>query len=160
MTTAHDITDKSNASDAALTHALAERFVAAYENRDGLLPASLEAMYTEDVCFEDPAHAIQGRTEFLRYFNQLIADLGDCRFKFHRVICQDNDIFLAWTLFFTHRNLAGGEVIRVEGATLAKTRGGRIYFHRDYFDLGAMLYEHVPLLGPVVSHFKRKLGKR
>ncbi len=34
----------------------------------------------------------------------------------------------------------------------------KVYRHRDYFDAGAMLYEHLPVLGRVVSWLKRRVG--
>jgi hypothetical protein len=37
-------------------------------------------------------------------------------------------------------------------------KAGKVRYHRDYFDLGAMLYEHLPLLGSLVKTIKRRLG--
>ena len=34
----------------------------------------------------------------------------------------------------------------------------KVYRHRDYFDAGALLYEHVPLLGRVIRWLKRRMG--
>ena len=34
----------------------------------------------------------------------------------------------------------------------------RVYRHRDYFDAGALLYEHLPLLGSVIAWLKRRLA--
>jgi len=34
----------------------------------------------------------------------------------------------------------------------------KVYRHRDYFDAGAMLYEHLPVVGRVVSWLKRRIG--
>ena len=49
--------------------------------------------------------------------------------------------------------------VRVEGATrLQFDAWGKVCLHRDYFDLGAMLYEQLPLLGPVVRVIKGRLG--
>ncbi|PYY71356.1 transcriptional regulator [Pseudomonas jessenii] len=30
------------------------------------------------------------------------------------------------------------------------------YHHRDHLDAGALLYEHLPMLGPVVARLKRR----
>lgn len=47
----------------------------------------------------------------------------------------------------------------VEGATrLEFDETGKVCLHRDYFDLGAMLYEQLPLLGAVVRTIKGRLG--
>jgi hypothetical protein len=40
-----------------------------------------------------------------------------------------------------------------------RTRNGKIYYHRDYFDMGAMLYEHLPLLGRIIQRLKHRLGQ-
>jgi len=54
-------------------------------------------------------------------------------------------------------NPIAGETIRIEGASYLKTRNGKIYYHRDYFDMGAMLYEHLPVMGRVIHHLKERL---
>ena len=44
-------------------------------------------------------------------------------------------------------------------ASYLKTRNGKIYYHRDYFDMGAMVYEQLPLLGRIVRKIKQRLGQ-
>ncbi len=34
-----------------------------------------------------------------------------------------------------------------------------IIYHKDYYDLGEMVYEHVPILGFVIKKIKGKLAK-
>jgi ketosteroid isomerase-like protein len=119
----------------------------------------LETLYTEDVHFEDPAHALQGRKPLMDYFASLFRNLESCSFKFHQTLMSDTDIFMSWTMFIEHPKLRNGATIRVEGGSLLKTRNGKIYYHRDYFDMGAMIYEHLPLLGRVVKKVKQRLGQ-
>jgi hypothetical protein len=33
-----------------------------------------------------------------------------------------------------------------------------VYLHRDYFDAGALLYEHLPVLGTLIGWLKRRLA--
>ena len=47
-----------------------------------------------------------------------------------------------------------GNLIHVDGITLLKIRDDKIYFHQDYYDMGQMVYEHVPLLKWVVNKIK------
>ncbi|MGB0230941.1 MAG: nuclear transport factor 2 family protein, partial [Pseudohongiellaceae bacterium] len=82
-----------------------------------------------------------------------------CAFRFHSTIVNDTDVFMTWTMFLNHPKLSGGETVRVEGASYLRTRNGKVYYHRDYFDLGAMLYENVPLLGRVIRKLKSRLGQ-
>ena len=68
-------------------------------------------------------------------------------------------LWLGWTMTFSHPRLRGGAPVTVEGATrLAFDEEGKVCLHRDYFDLGAMLYEQLPLLGAVVRTLKGRLG--
>ena len=159
MTTAPVLT---NAGDLTSAEYLADRVKEAYVALDGSNSrdlSTLESLYSTDVCFEDPAHAIQGRSALMRYFETLFRGLGSCRFRFHRTVVDGTDLFLSWTMSFTHPRLNGGKTIRVEGASYLRTRNGQIYYHRDYFDLGAMLYENLPVLGRFIRRIKAGLGQ-
>ena len=137
----------------------ADRVQSAYQSLGTIELAALETLYTEDVHFEDPAHALQGRKALLDYFASLFKNLDSCSFKFHQTLICDADIFMSWTMFISHPKLRNGETIRVEGGSFLKTRYGRIFYHRDYFDLGAMLYENLPALGVIVRKIKQGLGQ-
>ena len=146
----------SNLSSAEYT---ADRVRAAYKvlGTDDL--GALESLYTEDVHFEDPAHALQGRNALMAYFKSMFKNLESCSFKFHQTIESDTDIFMSWTMFISHPKLRKGATIRVEGGSHLKTRHGKIFYHRDYFDMGAMLYENLPFFGFVVRKIKERLGQ-
>jgi len=140
-------------------HTLAQNVVATFENLDPTNIATLRQIYTEDVCFEDPAHGIQGLETLVSCFEALYQNLDSCQFKFHKKVASSEDIFLSWTLLFRHKKIRQGEVIRVEGASYLKTRDGKVFYHRDYFDLGAMVYENVPLLGGLIRLIRGRLGQ-
>lgn len=152
-------TKLTSASELSSAEYIANRVKAAYKSLGSDDLAELETLYTEDVHFEDPAHALQGRKPLMDYFASLFSNLESCSFKFHQTLIGDTDIFMSWTMFIEHPKLRNGETIRVEGSSLLKTRNGRIYYHRDYFDMGAMLYEHLPVLGLVVRKIKQRLGQ-
>lgn len=146
----------SNVSSAEYT---ADRVKSAYYSLGTADLEALETLYTEDVHFEDPAHALQGRKALMGYFASMFKNLDSCSFKFHQTIINETDIFLSWTMFISHPKLRKGETIRVEGGSFLKTRHGRVFYHRDYFDLGAMLYEQLPVLGTIISKIKQRLGQ-
>ena len=148
-----------SASEVSSAQYVADRVRLAYESLGTDDLHLLETLYTEDVHFEDPAHALQGRKTVMNYFSSLFSNLKSCSFKFHQTLISDTDIFISWTMFISHSKLRNGETIRVEGGSLLKTRNGKIFYHRDYFDLGAMLYEHLPVLGLLVSKIKQRLGQ-
>ena len=138
---------------------LAGRVKEAYQSLGSDNLSVMQSLYTNDVYFEDPSHGIQGRGHLMEYFANMFKNLDHCSFKFHQTITNGSDIFMTWTMFLNHPRLRSGETVRVEGASYLKTRNGQIYFHRDYFDMGAMLYEHLPLIGRVVRKIKQGLGR-
>lgn len=149
----------TSASELPNAEYIAGRVKSAYQSLGTDALAELEILYTEDVHFEDPAHALQGRKPLMLYFASLFSNLESCSFKFHQTLMSDTDIFMSWTMFIEHPKLRNGAKIRVEGGSLLKTRNGQIYYHRDYFDMGAMLYENLPVLGLVVRKIKQRLGQ-
>ena len=138
---------------------LAQRVKEAYLSIGSENVADLESLYTPDIHFEDPSHAVQGKRSLMRYLHKQFSNLSKCSFKFHSSIASETDIFLTWTMFLNHQKLRGGDTIRVEGSSYLRTRNGKIYYHRDYFDMGAMLYEHLPLLGRIIQRLKHRLGQ-
>lgn len=120
--------------------------------------AELAPLYSEDVYFEDPSHGIQGKAALIERFQHLYRKVDSCNFKFHQTLDTGGEIFLAWTMILRQRGPKSGEVIRVEGASFLKVRNNRIYYHRDYFDLGAFVYENVPMLGSIIKRIKQRLA--
>ena len=136
---------------------LADRVIKAYQSLNSEDLFDVGALYAPDVYFEDPTHGIQGKAALMKYFTKMFRNLRDCEFKFHQTISNGTDIFLSWTMLLSHPSIKKGETIRIEGASYLKTRNGKNYYHRDYFDMGAMLYEHLPVMGRVIHHLKERL---
>lgn len=68
--------------------------------------------------------------------------------------------YVQWDMIFIHRKLAGGRPVTIAGVTFLRSdENGKVFYHRDYFDLGAMVYKRVPLLGRLITKIKRRLGK-
>lgn len=136
-----------------------DRFTAIYRNLDKHNLSSLEELYAEDVCFQDPAHILRGRQTLLRYFEQLYANVTSCHFAISSAH-QDGDAgFVVWEMNLQHPSLNRGNVFTVHGCSHLLFRDGLVEFHRDYFDLGEMLYERLPFIGRVVRKIKQRLGQ-
>lgn len=146
-------------SDLASAHILADRVIEVYAALGADNVELVESLYSPDVYFEDPAHGIHGKAELLAYFNNMFKNLQDCHFEFHQKMVSQDDIVLSWTMHLKHPKLNGGEPIAVEGCSFLNTRDGQIYSHRDYFDMGAMVYEHLPLLGRIVKTIRHRIGQ-
>lgn len=119
----------------------------------------LAELYHPHVVFEDSAHRIEGLAALQCYFVQLYQNVQRCDFTIHEQQQLGQNAFLTWTMHLQHPKLAGGTMISVQGTSCIKFEDGKVIYHRDYFDLGEMLYEHIPLLGRVIRCIKRRLGQ-
>lgn len=136
-------------------------FCAVYQDMDKYCTNKLYKIYTEHVEFHDPFHRIVGIAELEKYFTALYENVTECRFTFHERQRQGNHAFLTWTMSLSHPRLAGGRHIQIEGCSrlvFADDDSGKVCHHRDYFDAGELLYEHLPLLGRVIRRIKRQAG--
>lgn len=125
-------------------------------NKDNLY--LLGELYSDDVVFRDPMHEVHGLTAMQDYFAELYANVETLHFEFHGFDRVDvGEGYLRWTMRYRHPRLRGGAEIAVEGCSHLLWRD-KVYQHRDYFDAGALLYEHLPVLGGVIAWLKRRLA--
>ncbi|WP_085594762.1 MULTISPECIES: nuclear transport factor 2 family protein [unclassified Pseudomonas] len=119
----------------------------------------LGQLYSDDIQFTDPLHEVHGLASLRDYFAQLYANVRELRFDFHGSDqCAEGQGYLRWTMSYRHPRLNGGDLIQVAGCSHLQWRDALVYRHRDYFDAGALLYEHLPLIGAVIAWLKRRLG--
>lgn len=119
----------------------------------------IEKIYHPEVVFEDPLHRVEGRDSLLQYFEQLYLNLSQCDFTIDRYFVDGNNAAIYWNMEFCHSKLNGGRSINVSGHTHIRGRHDKVIYHRDYLDAGAMLYEHIPLLGGAVRFIKRRASR-
>ena len=137
-----------------------ERFLEMYNklNLDNL--HLLGEVYSDNVHFVDPAHEIRGLDSLTSYFEGLYQNVTAINFDYRDVNETENSCYLQWDMKFRHTRFAGGKEILVSGATfIRKGSDGKVEYHRDYFDLGEMIYENLPLLGRLITAVKGRLGK-
>ncbi|KAF1010027.1 MAG: hypothetical protein GAK32_01743 [Pseudomonas fluorescens] len=134
------------------------RFALAFASLDKHNLHQLDSLYSQDIHFCDPLHEVQGLTALQRYFAELYDNVRHLNFDFHGFDqVAEGEGYLRWTMSFCHPRLANGEMIRVEGCSHLLWRD-KVYRHRDYFDAGALLYEHLPLIGRMIRWLKRRMG--
>ncbi len=134
-------------------------FCAFFNKLDNTCTEKLYEVYTEEIVFNDPLRHIEGRNALERYFSNMYENIERCQFTYHTRQQQDNQAFVTWTMEFVHPRLANGQPICVEGCSaLTFADDGRVARHRDYFDAGAMLYEHLPLMGRIIRWLKQRVN--
>ena len=135
---------------------LIERFKSQFRILHEADLSRLRELYSERILFKDPVHEIRGLVELEDYFASLCSDLSDCRFEYLDEIVGDNSAYIKWMMHFKHPRL-GNRLISVRGVSNLKF-SDRIDFHEDFYDMGAMLYEQLPLLGNVTRWLRLRLA--
>ncbi|HEY6530119.1 MAG TPA: nuclear transport factor 2 family protein [Cellvibrionaceae bacterium] len=139
---------------------LVERFKNNYASFDTDAITRLRQLYDPAVVFIDPLHRLEGWPALERYFTASTVNLDFCRFDFVDTVLGEQDAFFKWHMHYAHKKIAQGRPLRLVGATQIKF-GARITYHEDFYDLGAMVYEHMPLLGlgiRVLKNFMMRAG--
>lgn len=118
----------------------------------------VEELYAPHVVFIDPFHRIEGRQALRDYYARMYANVAAIRFDFSGETAGADDLVLYWTMTYRHPRLAGGKAISLEGCSrLVFGADGQVTMHRDFFDAGALLYEHIPLLGRGIRFIRERV---
>jgi len=119
----------------------------------------LDDFYADDVEFQDPVVAIDGIDALRRYYAGLYGFVESIRFDFKEIVERGDALIAVWTMHLRSSGLRKGQTIELPGVSHLRfdVRTDKVVYHRDYFDMGAFVYEHVPVLGPVVRLVNRKL---
>jgi hypothetical protein len=116
----------------------------------------LNQLYSRDIVFRDPVHEIRGLVELEDYFSSLCSELTDCRFEFLDELISVNAAYIKWNMHFRHPRL-GNQLISVRGVSHLQMTD-QVDFHEDFYDMGAMLYDQLPVLGSMTRWLRRRLA--
>lgn len=138
-----------------MSQTLLQRFVNTYQRLDKDALDSLRPLYSDDVEFVDNLHRLRGVDALLDYFQSQYQHLHCCRFYIHEAHQSGDNAWLTWDMEYRHPRVNGGRAVRVPGASHLRLAQS-VHYHRDYFDMGASLYEHLPLLGRAIRWVKSR----
>lgn len=139
------------------SEALLARFARFYSTLDERRLTELPEVYHREIHFIDPIKEHQGLKALEAYFRQSLSTLSYYYFALSDVQQNDQQAYVCWHMTYAHPRLRRGRVLTLEGVSQLRFAEQRIIYQRDYYDLGAMLYEHIPLLGQIVLHLKQRL---
>ena len=139
-----------------------ENFCKIYTDICQISPADLENIYSKRVTFVDPITTHEGIEQVKTYFNNLLTQAESCKFLIHNTltIADPNSPVshvVNWKMTLVLKRST--KVITLDGTTQLKVEDEKIIYHKDYYDLGEMVYEHIPLLGSIIKMIKRRLAK-
>lgn len=119
----------------------------------------LDDFYAEDVVFADPLGEISGLDDLRAYYEAMYRNVQRIRFDFTGEVAEGDTHVVVWTMTVEAKGLNRGRPVSIEGNSVIRFgEDDKVVYHRDYFDLGAMVYEHVPVVRFLVKKVKQKLA--
>lgn len=135
---------------------LVERFKAFYRDLAHLKLDDIGTVYDSDIIFRDPVHEIRGVNNLHAYLCAMYANTRHCRFVYLDQLVGEDSAYIKWDMTFVHPKL-GSKSITVRGVSQIQF-GDKIVFHEDIYDMGELLYEHLPLIGLATRWIKKRLA--
>ncbi|MEG3753448.1 nuclear transport factor 2 family protein [Psychromonas arctica] len=135
------------------------QFISVYQKLSTNNLDLLDEIYAQEVTFIDPIHEIKGLSNLHEYFDGLYKNLSSCTFIINDVIVDEQQAAVYWEMNYQHAKLNKGEIVSVQGSSKLIAKDNKIVYHRDFLDLGAMLYEQLPLIGKLIHWIKVKAAQ-
>lgn len=118
----------------------------------------LDSFYAADVIFTDPVGTVKGLPALKDYYKHAYEQVRSIQFDFREILQDGPDFMAFWLMTLSVRGLNGGSPYQVHGMSrLTFNETGLVVFHRDYVDLGEMIYEHIPVQGFIIRKIKQAL---
>ncbi len=122
---------------------------------DGL--SKLKNIYSEDVVFIDPIGSHRGLVSLTHYFERLLTNCSQCRCKITSQHFDDSYGSIEWSMSFAHPRLNKGREVEIRGISVMDILDNKIIYQRDFYDMGAMIYEHLPLIGGIIKYLRKRM---
>ena len=135
----------------------ADRLVAYFESLTPERVAEIGEYYAADAYFKDPFNEVRRVEEIRAIFGRMFEQLEAPHFRVTGRIFEGDQGFLIWDMEFRLRGQQ--QVRRIHGVShLRFDAGGKVTYHRDYWDTAGELYERLPVLGMFMRWLKRRVG--
>ena len=120
----------------------------------------LDSFYSPGVIFEDPLVRIDGLESLKSYYSDMYESVTAIGFDFSDQFIEGDTHVAAWTMRMHARRLNKGREVQLDGISVIRFNDDDlVVYHRDYFDVGAMVYEQVPFVRFFVRQVKKRLQK-
>lgn len=118
--------------------------------------------YDPAIEFEDPLGQVKGINDLRTYYEKLYKSVKELRFVITAHYNEGPTFIVVWTMHVTSESLNKGEQFSVPGTSIFtfNEQNDRIAYHRDYFDMGALVYENLPIVGRVIEGIKDRVSPR
>lgn len=118
----------------------------------------IQDVYSDDVRFQDPFSKVEGIEDLTEYFTGAYDNVISCQFDFGDPVINGRDVCIPWVMRLRHKRIRNGHQVNVDGISQLVIHGGKVTSHRDYFDVGQLLYENLPFLGKAIRWIRSQAG--
>lgn len=135
----------------------AERYRRYLETLTADTLANLGEYVAPDVHFKDPFNDCRGIAAMQAVFLHMFGTVDDIQFEVHRMAMDGNTCLMDWSF----EGQLSGRPWRFDGASVVTFgSGGCVTSHIDHWDAASALYERLPLIGPLLAFFRRRIAVR
>jgi len=135
---------------------LVERFKSFYRDLMAVRLDDMGLLYDTNVVFRDPVHEIRGVHDLHAYMSTMCNGITQGRFEYIDQLVAEGRAYVKWNMYYAHPRL-GRQTIVVRGVSQVEF-AEKIFYHEDIYDMGELLYEHVPVLGGATRWLKKRIA--
>ncbi len=118
----------------------------------------VDEFYSKDAKFVDPLNEHNGVKAIKDYYANLYQNVDEISFTLKEQVVTGDTHVLPWTMDLKTSAINNGKTILVEGLSLLKFNAeGKVFYHRDYFDMGEFVYEKIPVLKSIIFYIKKRM---
>lgn len=118
----------------------------------------LNSFYDQNAVFQDPVGKANGLNEIKKYYQHVYKNVEEISFNFIDIRTSGPHYYAHWIMRLKARSLNFGKSFEVDGLShIEFNEKNLVVYHRDYLDLGSMLYERIPVIGSLVRKIKSLL---
>jgi len=101
----------------------------------------LRELYTADLVFRDPIQIVHGMSDFIAMNERLLGKMRTLDWTIRGAWGDDESATVEWTMRGKPKL---GPHVEVDGMTRVRARDGKVFDHRDYWDLGELAASGLP----------------
>ncbi|MBD8524547.1 nuclear transport factor 2 family protein [Pseudomarimonas arenosa] len=119
----------------------------------------LPETYAEDVYFNDTLKAVRGRQALAHYLAESAAAVEQCTVEIlDSAASAEGERWVRWKMMIRFKKLRRGIDTWTIGAShLRFNADGHVVYHQDYWNAADGLFQHIPVVGWMISKIKQRL---
>lgn len=136
-----------------------EKTISFFDNLSFDTISIVDDFYSADAVFIDPLVKLNGSDKIKNYYAKLYEAVIEISFDYGNLVQEDTKLTMEWVMHLRATGIKSGQLISVPGISIIKfNETEKVEYHRDYYDLGEFVYEHIPILNKVIAFIKEKLA--